>query len=70
MEYTTKQQVLALIREQIRAHGNQKKFAQALSMQESYLSDILKERRNPCRAILDFLQLEPEIVYRVKGEKK
>lgn len=63
MDYLTRQQVIKLIRAELLTHGNQKKFAKAVVINESYLSDILMGRRNPNPAILRYLKLEQLLVY-------
>ncbi len=58
MRQLTKEQFTDLLESKIKAAGSQKAFAQTLQVSEAYLSDVLRNRREPGQKILVPLGLQ------------
>ncbi len=60
--------VVILLRKRCAAAGSAKAWAKAANVSESYVSDVLRGRREPAPAILDALGLERVLTYRKAGQ--
>jgi hypothetical protein len=65
----TKDQFVIHLMRQIDRHGSQKEFAAHHKISEQYISDILLDRREPGKKILDALGFERVITYRKTKER-
>lgn len=64
MRNISEDRVLDMVRLGIKVEGSQKAYAARVGISESYLSDVLKERREISTRILKHLGLERVTTYR------
>lgn len=57
-------EVVTLLRKKCAASGSAKRWAEENKVSESYVSDVLRGRREPAASILDALGLERITTYR------
>ena len=62
--------VLARLRAACAAAGSQKAYAEAIGVHETYLSDVLAQRRQLAGKILDALNLERVVRYQERGARE
>lgn len=60
--------VLDMLTRMVQERGSQKAVAEALDISEQYLSDVLRDRREPGEKLLDALGVERVVTYRRKGK--
>jgi hypothetical protein len=60
------QDVIDRLRAMVKVFGSQRAYAEAHSISEQYLSDVLRGRREPGKRILDALRIERVVSYRDK----
>lgn len=71
MKELTQEQFLGLIRDDVEKAGSQKALAAKLDVSETYLSDVLNNRREPSRKILSRYKMRAVVSYApAKKEKK
>lgn len=61
----TKDDVLTLIQQGVKAAGSQRAFACQCNVTTQYINDILRGRRDPGPKVLDMLGIEKTTVYNV-----
>lgn len=61
-----KNQVVELLRAELANYETQKDLARVIGVTPSFLHDVLRARRDPTGAILDFLELEKVVIYQPK----
>jgi hypothetical protein len=62
----TVEDVLELIRQDVKACGTQQAFASKVGITQGYVNDILKRKREPGPKILDALGLRKVVTYEAK----
>lgn len=62
----TQDDVIFLLRKRIAEVGNQKIYAERIGASSTYVSDVLKKKREPGEKILEALGLEKITVYIMK----
>lgn len=62
----TIEDVLDILRDGIKTHGTQVKYAEFLGVTQGYINDMLKRKRDPGPRVLDALGLEKVVTYREK----
>lgn len=70
MSVLTKQELIERLRTAIAAVGSQDAFAQQHSISTAYISDVLRNRREPGKKILDALGLDRVVYYQVQTANK
>ena len=61
--YVNKDKAMRMIRTAVRRSGSQKQFAEDAGVSAQYLSDMLKGRREPARAVLEAVGLEKITIF-------
>ena len=64
MKPMRKHDFLALLRRRVQDAGSQSALAKELGISDSYLSDVLTQRREPGEAMLTPMGIERVVVYR------
>jgi hypothetical protein len=59
--------VVRMLRQCCRNAGSQLRWAEANGISAQYVCDVLKSRREPGESILDALELEKVVTYRMKS---
>jgi transcriptional regulator with XRE-family HTH domain len=59
----TKQQLLKLLWKKVDEAGSQKQLAEQFKISPAYLNDVLNERREPGKSILDALGIKKVVSY-------
>lgn len=68
--FLTIEDVLDLLRREVKGVGTQEAFAEKAGVTQQYVGDILRGQRKPGEKILDALGLQKVIVYTEKEAKK
>lgn len=64
--FLTIEDVLELIRREVKACGTQQAFAVKVGITQGYVNDILRRKREPGPKVLEALGLEKVVVYKEK----